>query len=64
MLPGETLLVGEVLANFGDGTASVQYHDGGTQRVRGSGTVGGMVYVRAGRIEGAAPDMTAVTVDV
>lgn len=64
LLPTDPLLVGEILANHGDGTATVQPPAGGTMRVRGTGTVGQNVYVRGGRIEGAAPALPAYDLSV
>lgn len=37
---------------------------GGQQRVRGSATEGDAVFVRAGLIEGTAPELEVVTVEV
>ncbi len=47
------LLVGTVAGE----TSVVTLLDGGIVSVRGTATVGGKVYIRAGRIEGPAPAM-------
>ena len=49
------LLVGTIITANSDGTVTVQYSSGGTERVLGSGSAGDKVYVRAGRVEGVAP---------
>jgi hypothetical protein len=63
MLPEAPLLAGEVIALNADGTATVEFPGGGTQRVRGSAAVSDQVFVRAGVIEGPAPALTPVTVE-
>lgn len=63
--PRDALIVATVTATHSDGTTSVQPLAGGTLRVLGSGySVGALVYVRAGRIEEAAPALTAYPVEV
>jgi hypothetical protein len=65
LLPQSPLTVGTVVSQHGDNTATVQYPGGAQSRVRGSGhTPGGRVFVRDGVIEGAAPALSAVTIDV
>ena len=64
LLPEPALTVATVAATHSDGTTTVTYPGGSQQRVRGEGTVGGKVFVRAGQIEGAAPSLTTTTIDV
>jgi hypothetical protein len=64
LLPKEPLQVLQVTAVHGDGTCTVQHPGGGQQRVRGSATEGDAVFVRAGLIEGTAPALSVVTVEV
>jgi hypothetical protein len=64
LLPGDPLLVGEATTVHADGTVTVTLIGGGTVRVRGEATEGQMVYVRGGRIEGEAPQLTAYEIDV
>lgn len=64
LLPDDPLLIGTVETDHGDGTATVTLLGGGHQRVRGSGTLGQPVYVRGGMIEGAAPSMAQVEIEV
>lgn len=64
LLPEPTLQVATVTAEHADGTVTVQHPGGGTQRVRGEATVGAQVFVRAGVVEGIAPALTLLTIDV
>lgn len=64
LLPGDPLLIGHIESAHADGTATVLMLGGGSQRVRGTGTVGQPVYVRGGVIEGPAPTMTQLGIDV
>jgi hypothetical protein len=64
LLPREPLLAGELLADHGDGTATIEMFGGGERRVRGTGTVGSNYWIRGGRIEGVAPALPAYDVDV
>jgi hypothetical protein len=57
LLPAEPLMIGEVLGPAGDGAVTVRLVNGGTLTAKGAGAVGAAVYVRAGRIEGPAPEM-------
>lgn len=63
MLPDPPLLVGEVvlLTDYG---ARIQFPDGSSAIVRGSATVGQNVFVRDGVIEGPAPALPAVVIEV
>lgn len=63
LLPEPPLLVATVQVNHADGTVTVQYPGGGTQRVRGAGTVGQNVFIRSGVVEGSAPSLTPVTIE-
>ena len=66
LLPEAPLLVASVMAIHPlEGTSTVEYPGGGQQRVRGtSEAVASRVFVRGGVIEGAAPALTALTIDV
>lgn len=64
LLPGDPLLAGTIAASHGDGTVTVDLVGGGGMRVRGTGSIGQAVYVRGGRVEGAAPALTAFDIDV
>ncbi len=64
LLPEPVLTVATVSTVHADGTATVTYPGAGQQRVRGTGTVGQPVFVRAGQIEGPAPTLASVTIDV
>lgn len=65
LLPQPPLLVASVLTINGDGTTTITYPGGNQQRVRGEGAVsGGQVFVRNGVIEGVAPALTTLTIEV
>lgn len=61
----DPLLVGEVISHDGGDTSTVELPGGGRLRVRGqSVAIGSNAFVRSGRIEGGAPGLAAVTIDV
>ena len=64
LLPEAPLLVGTVTATHADGTCTVSLPGGGTQRVRGTAPVVASVFVRDGVIEGEAPALTPLTIEV
>lgn len=64
LLPEPALTVATVATTHTDGTVTVTYPGGAQQRVRGTGTAGAAVFVRAGQVEGTAPNLTTVTIDV
>ena len=64
MLPEPALTVATVAATHTDGTVTVTYPGGAQQRVRGDSTVGQKVFVRAGQVEGQAPNLDSVTIEV
>ncbi|WP_018875294.1 hypothetical protein [Thioalkalivibrio sp. ALJ8] len=64
LMPYDPLLIGEVVATHSDNTVTVELVGGGTQRVRGQATTGDNVYIRAGRIEGEAPDLPTDSISV
>ncbi len=63
LLPSTPLQVGDVVDVTG-GIATVELPGGGQLSARGVATVGQRVFVRDGVIEGLAPSLTFVTVDV
>lgn len=63
LLPRRPLEVGTVVAVDG-GQAIVELPGGGRITARGDATVGGAVFVRDGLIEGQAPVLTVVPIDV
>lgn len=64
LLPDSPLLVGQVIT-VATGTVTVQYPGGGTQMARGAGyAVGAKVFVRDGVVEGLAPSLPTVTIEV
>ena len=65
LLPESPLLVASVVSINPDNTSTVQFPGGNQQRVRGTSTaVASQVFVRNGVIEGAAPALTALTIEV
>lgn len=63
LLPANPLQVGDVVA-VDNGVATLQMPGGGQVTVRGAATFGDRVFFRDGVIEGPAPTLTFVTVDV
>ncbi|MDP3519813.1 MAG: hypothetical protein Q8S02_04255 [Hydrogenophaga sp.] len=63
LMPAPALLVGEVVA-FVDGVADIELPDGNLIKARGAAAVSDHVFVRNGLIEGEAPALTPVTIEV
>lgn len=63
LLPARPLLVGTVTA-IGGGMATIEMPGGGLMQARGAATVGDRVFFRDGAIEGPAPALTIVLIDV
>lgn len=63
LLAGPPLQVGTV-TTIVDGLATVQLPGGNTVRVRGSASVGSSVFFRDGVIEGDAPALPVVNIEV
>jgi hypothetical protein len=63
LLPDAPLLVGVVLA-VETGGCVVSLPDGGVVFGRGSATIGQSVFLRDGVIEGIAPNLTVVDIEV
>ena len=63
LLPPRPLLVGTVTA-IADGVATVQLPGGATIRARGQAAVADRVFVRDGAIEGPAPILAVVPIDI
>ena len=65
LLPQTPLTIATVAADHADGTCTVTYPGGAQTRVRGEGfAVSEQVFIREGVIEGTAPALTAITVEV
>jgi hypothetical protein len=64
LLPDDPLLIGEVLSNHADGTLTLEMPGGGRLRVRGVAAAGDRVFVRAGVVEGEAPALALVQIEV
>lgn len=66
LLPADPLLVATVTAvHAGEGASTVTYPGGAQQRVRGTSVAaGGKVFIRGGAIEGSAPGLTDVEIEV
>lgn len=63
--PGRRLLIGEVTAHNADGTSTVELLDSRTIRARGqSVAVSSKAFVRAGLIEGEAPNLPSFDLTV
>lgn len=63
LIPDPALQVGDVTA-VADGIATVALPGGGTIQARGAATVGQAVFVRGGVIEGPAPSLPVVLIEV
>jgi hypothetical protein len=64
LLPASPLLVGTV-NSVATATAVVQYPGGGTQLVRATGyAAGAKVFVRDGVVQGPAPALATLTIEV
>lgn len=63
LLPARPLLIGDVILTDGQ-VATVQLPGGGVLQARGDAAFGARVFVRDGVIEGTAPTMPIVTVEV
>jgi hypothetical protein len=63
LIPDEPLQVGTVTQTYAGG-ASVTLEGGGVLRVRGEAALGTRVFVRAGVIEGPAPALTLVEIEI
>ena len=63
LLPPRVLQVGAVIAFTGD-VATIELPGGGVFTARGTATLGQQVFVRDSVIEGEAPSMPLVTIEV
>ncbi len=63
LLPARPLQVGTVLSVSG-GIVNVELPGGGHLQARGSATAGQRVFVRDGLVEGAAPDLPVVIIEI
>ncbi|QNM94891.1 hypothetical protein [Chitinimonas koreensis] len=61
---GPPRLLGSVATVHGDGTVTVELVAGGTLRAIGEAEAGARVFVRAGKLEGAAPTGIAVLIEI
>lgn len=63
LLSKSPLLVGDVLSVAGN-IATIELPDGAKVTARGAATVGQKVFVRDGLIEGLAPSLTVVSIEL
>ena len=63
LLPGAPLLAGEVTA-LDNGIATIELPDGSIATARGTATIGQRVFIRDGVIEGPAPALTTVVIEI
>jgi len=64
LLPDSPLLIGTVVSQHSNDTVTVELLDGGLLRVSGSSTVGDRVFVRDGQVEGVAPTLPSVVIEI
>lgn len=63
VLPNRPLQIGDVV-DFVDGTATIEMLDGGRVQARGDVSIGDRVFFRDGAIEGPAPSLALVVIDI
>lgn len=63
VLPSDAVDVGTITTVLSDGVI-VELQSGGTIRVKGGGSVGQRVYIKAGAVIGAAPQLNGSTIEV
>lgn len=63
LLPDAPLQVGTVISMQG-GVATIELEGGGISTARGATTVGQRVFFRDNTIEGNAPELTLVTIEI
>lgn len=63
IFPDAPRLTGEVIAHE-NGVATIQFHGGGVAQVIGDATPGQFVFVRDGVIEGEAPNLPVVDIEI
>lgn len=63
LIPSSPLLVGTVSDSYGD-THRVTMLGGGTMMVRGKATLGESVFIRGDLIQGTAPNLPTVSVEI
>lgn len=65
VIPKTPRYVGTVTAHHSDGTSTVELPAGGVLRVRGQEVaVGELCFVQGGKIDGAAPNLSVVDVEI
>lgn len=63
LLPNEPLMVGTVQASSGD-NHQVQLMSGGIMIVRGKAAPGNQVFIKGEVIQGVAPNLTPLTIEI
>lgn len=63
LLPGQPLMVGTVISS-GSGAVLVELPGGDRLTIRGEATPGDQVFFRNGSVEGTAPALTVVLIEV
>lgn len=64
LLPGSPRFIGEVIDQSGDGSVTVELPGGGLLKATGTAAVGTKVFVRNGLVEGVAPELPVVEIEV
>lgn len=65
LMPAPPLLIGTVTAvHAAAGAVTVQLPGGATLRARGTASVSDRVFVRDGLVQGPAPDLADLTIDI
>jgi hypothetical protein len=63
LIPGQRIETGQVIATYGDGCL-IELPTGAQLKVRGTAEVGDFVFVRDGAIEGPAPDLDGLEIEI
>ncbi len=64
LLPDAPLLIGTVATRNSDGTLTVSLAGGGLLKATGNASDGERVFVRNGLVEGTAPDLPVVDIEI
>lgn len=64
LLPDTPLMIGTVVSGHVDATLTVALLDGGLLRVKGSAAIGDRVFVREGQVEGPAPVLEQIRIEI
>ncbi|MCK9172972.1 MAG: hypothetical protein RBR03_09145 [Desulfuromonas thiophila] len=65
LLPSDPLLIATVISHNSDGTSTLQHPGGGQSTARGTSVaIGSKAFIRSNQIQGAAPDLPLIELEV